>query len=112
MKVGKHTIELLKRKLFKKAVVHFIIDNEWSQNRDRFKPGDQVRFNWRAKAFILSAIKDDINKTFVVSKILYSDQSGVEFTNGDGCDPFWLRKARKSELISPQSEGGQNDKAD
>jgi len=73
------------------VVIEFQIKYEMFDNRHKFKNGDLVKYNWKARAFIGSAIKDkEQNK--VVQNYIYKDNSGIEFTDGDGCDPFWVSK--------------------
>ena len=73
------------------VVIDFQIKYEMFDNRKCFKNGDVVKYNWKAKVYIKSAIKDKLEPR-VVKNYLYKDNSGVEFTNGDGCDPFWVSK--------------------
>lgn len=102
MKIGTHTRELLGERKFRKALVHFFIDNGYFRNVNRFKIGDQVRYNWKAKISIWSAIDEKWGQTFVVTKIWANGQNvdyySDEYGEG-GCDVFWLRPARKSERI-------------
>lgn len=109
MKIGKHIIELIKNGEFKKALVHFQIENEFSQNRFRYLPGDQVRFNWKARVSIRSAVAEELDQTLTVTDILYKDGSGIDYRLPSGetgsCDPFWVRPARKNERILDTEAG-------
>ncbi|MEZ2446082.1 hypothetical protein AB6805_30410 [Chitinophaga sp. RCC_12] len=96
IELSKHAISLLKDGKFKKAIVQFIIDNDLWHHRGYFKPGDKVRYNWKARVYL--SLTNEDNSTFTVDEILYRDKSGVSFQEGSGCDPFWLRQAKKHEL--------------
>lgn len=107
MKIGGYTRQLLRNRQFIKALIHFFIDNNYFSNKGRFKVGDQVRLNWMAKYFIWSAIKDDWGKTFIVDRV-WCQGENVDFINddyGNGAAAFWLRPARKSELITVPAPG-------
>lgn len=67
--------------------------SDWVANRGRLKVGDKVRYNWMAKVQLYSLFRyEKYNITHTVSEILYKDGSGIEFEDGSGSDPFWLRK--------------------
>ena len=110
MKMGKYTMELVRKRQFVKALVHFFIDNRYFQNVNRFKEGDQVRYNWKAKCFLGSIFEEKKGQTFIISDV-WSKGANVDYYNneyGEGsCDVFWLRHARKSERITaPAPESG------
>lgn len=79
---------------FKWNLVQFLIDNNLFHNHGKFKSGDKVRYNWKAKIQIKSAMwrKSD-SGTLTVSEVVYKNKSGVLFVEGSGCDVFWIRKA-------------------
>ncbi len=60
--------------------------------RGRFKPGDKVKYTWMAYIQIYKG-QDKMNEIRTVKEVLYSDNSGLQFTNGDSCDCFWVRKS-------------------
>jgi len=60
-------------------------------NNGKFKVGDRVKYNWKAN-IQLKSIVDKRDRTRTVSKVLYVDKGNVEFTNGDSCACFWIRK--------------------
>ena len=101
MKLGTHTRRLLSKRKFAMALVHFIIENEWLQNRGRFKPGDKVKYNWMAKVYISTAIEHKKEQTLTITKLLCDDLSGVDYEYQEegqiktgSCDPFWLTKTK------------------
>lgn len=73
-------------------LVQWMIDKDLFHHRGKFKPGDIVVYNWKAKMHIASAIEDDLEPR-VIMNIIYEDGSGLEFADGDTTDPFWVRKA-------------------
>ena len=87
------TKESLQNALYKVlcVVVKFQINYNMFDHRNCFKKGDKVKYNWKAKAYIGSAIKDKL-ETKVVDFYSFKDNSNVEFTDGDSCDPFWVSK--------------------
>lgn len=56
-----------------------------------YKKGDRVKYNWMAKIQIYSTL-EKMNKTRIVTKELYQSKSNLEFTDGDSCAKFWVRK--------------------
>lgn len=70
------------------GVIRFQINNGLFENKN-LKKGQLVKYNWKAKVKIKSAIRDNIHS---VMKVKGFDGSIVEFTNDDSCDPFWVRK--------------------
>lgn len=71
----------------------FQIKYELFTNRNEFQKGDIVVYNWKAHLAIKSAIVDKTTP-MIISEIMYKDNSGLEFSNGDSCDSFWVRKIR------------------
>lgn len=72
---------------FKMWLIDLLIEYQICSHRGKFKKGDILTYNWKAKNSIPSVIGDSPqqvkrtdNKTF------------IEFTNGDTCDAFWVRK--------------------
>lgn len=103
MKIGCYTRKLIGKRQFAKALVQFFIDNRYFQNVNRFKKGDQVRYNWKAKFFLGSLFEKRRGKTFIVTNVWHKGQNVYYYNNeyGEGsCDVFWLRPARKSERIN------------
>lgn len=72
-------------------IIYFSTFSDWIANRWCLKIGDKVKYNWMAKIQLSSHIKKYAG-TKIVKEILCSDGSGIKFTDGDGCDPFWVRK--------------------
>lgn len=70
------------------GVIEFQINNNLFANRG-LKKGQLVKYNWKGKVKIKSAIIDNIG---VKMEVAGFDGSTVEFTNGDSCDPFWVRR--------------------
>lgn len=60
-------------------------------NNGKFKIGDRVKYNWKANIKLKSIVEKRENIR-IVSKALYKDKGNVEFTNGDSCACFWIRK--------------------
>lgn len=79
-------------------LIQFIINFNLIDNRGKFKEGDLVKYNWRAKIHLKSLFDNGwiTTEALVVTAITYSDKSGVEYITPkgepNGCDPFWLRK--------------------
>lgn len=93
-----------KGKSFAWNLVQFLINFNLFQHRNKFKEGDIVRYNWKAKVHLSSLFKNGwiSSGNLLVTDIKYKDRSGVEYKaygDDDGsCDPFWLRKAYWWEL--------------
>lgn len=83
MKKLKHVFYWLLR-----GVILFQIKTKLFENR-YLKKGQLVKYNWKAKVKIKNAIKDNVGTIMEVDGF---NGSTVEFTNGDRCDPFWVRK--------------------
>lgn len=81
------------------AIAHFLIDNNIADNRGRYKPGDWVNYNWKARA-IIPKLFAEYPGPRQVSKVLYSDKTGLEFTDGSGCDPFWVSPCAPPESLT------------
>jgi hypothetical protein len=85
------------------AIVHFIIVKGLFQNTGKFKPGDIVKYNWKAryylgKTFLNSQHKNGLKQ--IVSIITYKDGSQAanyvdmdDETEEGSCDVFWIKKA-------------------
>ena len=73
------------------VVIEFQLKYEMFDNRNNLKKGDKVKYNWKAKAYIGSAIEHK-QQTKIVDYYLYKDNSNVQFLDGDSCDPFWVSK--------------------
>ena len=61
------------------------------ENTNKFKNGDMLVYNWKAKILIDSAIKDKLEPRKFVN-YLYKDKSNVLFEDGDSCASFWVKK--------------------
>ena len=73
------------------AVVDFQIKYDLFENRNNLKKGDKVKYNWKARACIDTAIANK-KQIKIVDCYELKDNSCVMFTDGDSCDPFWVSK--------------------
>lgn len=88
-----------KKTIFQNKLIHWflewlvyrLIDLKINLNRNNFKPGDLLKYNWKAKVILWSIIKKGL-KPRVMLEYLYPDNLRVEFEDGDTCSSFWLRK--------------------
>ena len=81
------------------AVVFWLIKHNLCQNVGKFKEGDLVTYNWKAKYYINSVYKDECKEGIkkITSITKYSDSECCDYvnlSNGDdgSCDVFWIRK--------------------
>jgi hypothetical protein len=72
------------------AVIQFQINNEMFNNHNKFKRGDWLKYNWKAKIYIDTVVKKK-SKPRQFDKYIFSGDN-VEFTDGDSCSAFWVRK--------------------
>lgn len=90
------------KKLFKKlhnllhlilrAIVKFQLKNGMFKHQNCFKHGQWLKYNWKAKVMIYSAIKNKLGpKQFDKYLYKYPDKN-VQFINKDSCSAFWVRK--------------------
>jgi hypothetical protein len=88
-------------------ILHFIVEIQlrifvskgWFSGKDKFKKGDIVVYNWKAKVYIFSAIKDELGSHEIINITKYSDSDGIgwidtKYGGTTGADAFWLRKTR------------------
>lgn len=95
-KIKQRTMEPLKlHTTFKERIVSFMIKYKLFQHKNKFKVGDVVTYNWKAKAYISSAIKDEVLPKKVISQTFGS----LDFSDGQSADPFWMRKLNWAESI-------------
>lgn len=73
-----------------RAVIQFQINNGMFENHNKFKRGEWLKYNWKAKICIYSAIKDKLEPRQFTKYIIEGEN--VEFTNGDSCSAFWVRR--------------------
>jgi hypothetical protein len=92
-------IKKLKSKPLLYTVVHFIIEMNWFNQTGKFKEGDLVKYNWKAKAYIRSVYDREKSIKKITKIITYkSGSESCEYTPIDkkgyssGCDVFWIRK--------------------
>lgn len=72
-------------------IIYWSIFYEHLRKKGKFKVGDRVKYNWKALVQIYSTGGKDMHKTRTVKTVLWF--GNLEFTDGTGCDPFWVRKA-------------------
>ena len=70
------------------GVVRFQINNNLFANKG-LKKGQLVKYNWKSRVYINSAIKDRIGD---IKEVRNHEHNNVIFLDGDSCDPFWVRK--------------------
>jgi hypothetical protein len=78
-------------------IVGVMIRENLFTHKGKFKIGDIVTYNWKAKIIIASAIKDYPGPHIITSVISYTRSDGIEwkdhkFYGTSGADAFWLRK--------------------
>jgi hypothetical protein len=66
-------------------------------HQGKFKEGDIVIFNWKARVTIASAIREQLGPHIIINIIKYKDNDGIEWKDHkyygtSGSDAFWLRK--------------------
>lgn len=71
-------------------IVNWIIKKKMFDTKGKYKIGDRVRYNIFAKIVIWSVIKDKMYTRTIES--IWSNGVNVDFTDGGGCDSFWIRK--------------------
>lgn len=64
-----------------------------------YKAGDKVKYNWKAKAMILSAIESDVDDLLIVCEAIHSRNEFIRYvntrTNEEGwVDAYWIRRVR------------------
>lgn len=71
-------------------------------NIGKFKKGDKVKYNWKAKLDIMSAIEDDLGVLTVIDVFRYRDGTEtITYKNSkneeSSCDPYWLKLIHKQD---------------
>jgi hypothetical protein len=74
-----------------RAVINFQLSNNLCENHNKFKRGDWLKYNWKAKIIINTVVKREGNKPRQFEKYIISGDN-VEFINGDSCSAFWVRR--------------------
>jgi hypothetical protein len=98
------SMNLLERILY--GIITIFIKAGVCTNHGKFKTGDRVKYNWKAKIYINSAIEENKNNIFTVREVCYPDKSGIDFEDDMGsADAFWLCKAHFWEKWIPTWEG-------
>lgn len=90
---NKNSIFPHERSFFNKllrAIILFQINNGMFENHNKFKRGEWLKYNWKAKIMIHTAIKDRKEPMQFEEYIFKGDN--VKFTNGDSCSAFWVRR--------------------
>ena len=73
------------------AVIDFQIHYDLFFNYNKFKEGDWLVYNWKAKIIIDTVVKREGNKPRQFSHYIMKGEN-VEFKDGDSCSAFWVRK--------------------
>lgn len=73
-----------------RAVIQFQINNNLFA-REYLPIGAWVVYNWKAKIMIDTAIKNKMQPKRI-AKYIYETDKNIEFTDGDSCSPFWVRR--------------------
>lgn len=71
-------------------IIYWSIFYEPLRHQGKFKVGDKVKYNWKALVKIYSTGGEDMFKVFTVAEVTW--YGNLEFSDGSGCDPFWVRK--------------------
>lgn len=90
----KNLIKKLRNALYLvlRAVVQFQINNGMFAHQNCFERGQWLKYNWKAKVVIYSAIKDKLEpRQFDKYLYKYPDKN-VQFDNEDSCSAFWVRR--------------------
>jgi hypothetical protein len=81
------------------------IEDKKNRKRKKFLPGDQIRYNWKARV-VLTHRTVDLGVTLIVLGLEnYGTTTNFRkpgVFDGDSSDSFWFRKARRSERIKPK----------
>jgi hypothetical protein len=64
----------------------------------KYKVGDKVKYNWKAKIMINSAIKENVNDVLVINEIKHKRNEFINYKNTrtkkrSWTDAHWLTKA-------------------
>lgn len=74
-----------------RMIINFQINNDLCTNHNKFKPGEWLKYNWKAKIIINTVVKREGNKPKQFAKYILKGEN-VEFTNSDSCSAFWVRR--------------------
>jgi len=87
---------ILKKLIF--FVIHF--KHKWNlESIYNYKIGDRVKYNWKAKICIDTAIKNNVDCVLIIDKIEHKRNETISYTNLDtkeegGCSAYWLTKIK------------------
>ncbi len=84
---------LTRKQRFQVWVVRTIIKWFPMRNVGRFKVGDAVKYNWMAKWYIMSAIKDKVDTVFVIADFYAKGENAI-YTSGHSSSVFWIKKVK------------------
>lgn len=64
-----------------------------------YKKGDKVKYNWKAKMLIKSAIEDRENDVLIVLEAIHKRNEFIHYQNTttnetSWCDAYWLKKTK------------------
>jgi hypothetical protein len=74
------------------SLSEFFIRHNWLSNVGKFKGGDKVKYNWKAKVTLGGSYN---NKTHTITKIILQTPTSENFECGcdeGGGDVYWIRK--------------------
>ena len=70
-------------------IIHLQIKWDLFTNENKFKRGEWLKYNWKAKIVIDTVVEGVGPRQFERYTL---SGSNVEFTDGDRCSPFWVRR--------------------
>ncbi len=70
----------------------------------KYEVGEYVKYNWKAKIYIDTAIKDNVNDTLTILEIKHRRNEFIYYQNTrtketGWCDAYWLTKRRLSRSL-------------
>lgn len=88
-----------------KAILKYIIDVQlyclknynWFTNKGNFIQSDKLTYNWKAKIYIDTVVRDNKQAYRIVDKIIHDGET-IYFTDGSSSSVFWQRKLSKREI--------------
>lgn len=86
-------------------VIQIQINYDWCNNIGKFKVGDRVERNWKARVFLKSICREELKGVFIVREIKWKDENweGVDELTGtieQGTSVFWIKKSKKK-IVEP-----------
>ena len=76
-----------------RVLIEFQIKYGMFENRNKFKRGEWLKYNWKAKIMLDTLIKERSEPMQFQEYFINSENvENVLFTDGYSCSPFWVRR--------------------